>query len=312
LNQFNLYDIISCPNCGRNFSLEHLSGSGGLFCQECNTEFEINNSIPVLLPKLSDKIEMNYIEHYEKDAELFDYFEERECKATEHDEERLRQFIVSLIDKPYRTILDIGSGSGCLAEKIDFSKHNLISFDVSYKNIESVLQKTPNSKHFGIVGDALNPPFKSNSIDCIVASEVIEHLVSPKELISKMASILKPGGIFIISTPYKEKIPYYLCVHCNKMTPKNAHLHSFDENKLISYFNELNLFDGKQTEGNYGNDSQDCETEHFIFGNKALNILRTHVILKFLPFSIWRMVDRFANLIVNRPAHIIIIERKKK
>lgn len=38
--------------------------------------------------------------------------------------------------------------------------------------------------------------------DIVVASEVIEHLCSPALFVQRVRDLLKPGGLFIISTPY--------------------------------------------------------------------------------------------------------------
>jgi hypothetical protein len=42
--------------------------------------------------------DFNYIEHYKKDAAEFDYFEERKG-ATAHDERRVREFIISTVER---------------------------------------------------------------------------------------------------------------------------------------------------------------------------------------------------------------------
>ncbi len=312
-----LNNLIACPSCGADVipnsnTLSISSKENGryksevLICSVCQSVYPINDSIPIFLPQISGNDRMNYIEHYEKDGELFNYFEERECKATKHEELRLRQYILSRLKTDSMTILDIGSGGAWLAKEINFKKNKLISFDLSGKNIKKALKRYPNQNHFGVVGDALNPPFKKNSIDCIVASEIIEHLVNPQEFVSQMLNILKPGGIFIISTPYKEELQYYLCIHCNQMTPKNAHLHSFEENKLLSYFKAENISGIKSKQSELVKDIR-----YFIFGNKALTVLRTYVLLKFLPFSLWKIVDKIANLILHKPAHIIIEYKKE-
>jgi len=101
--------------------------------------------------------------------------------------------------------------------------------------------------------------------------------------------VTKKNGKVVISTPYKEKIRYVLCVHCNKKTPVNAHLHSFDEIILESFSKEIGT----------------KKFRSVIFGNKALIFLRTHIILKYLPLSIWQAIDWLANKIYNKPLHIV-------
>jgi ubiquinone/menaquinone biosynthesis C-methylase UbiE len=93
----------------------------------------------------------------------------------------------------------------------------------------TALKNLPHPDHSAIVADVFNMPFKKNSFDIIIASEVIEHVFDPKLFIEKISAVLKPGGKLILLTPYNETIIYHLCVHCNNPTPANAHLHSFNE-----------------------------------------------------------------------------------
>ncbi|MGA2298348.1 MAG: class I SAM-dependent methyltransferase [FCB group bacterium] len=183
-----------------------------------------------------------------------------------------------------------GSGSAWVAEKLCKDGLEIISLDISFANVKKALETYKSEHHFGVVGDGLKVPFKEKSFDCIIASEVIEHTVEPQLFIAELKGLLKEGGVLIISTPYKEELQYSICIHCNQPTPKNAHLHSFDENKLIQYFEQK---DRKQV-------------KHYIFGNKALLVLRTYTILQFLPIGLWKFIDRIASFIMNRKNHIII------
>jgi ubiquinone/menaquinone biosynthesis C-methylase UbiE len=169
-------------------------------------------------------------------------------------------------------------------------KINVISMDISLINVEKALKIYPFSNHFGIVADAFHLPFADNSIDCIIASEIIEHVIEPKAFVDELFRCIKQNGSLIITTPYKEKLQYYLCVHCNNQTPKNAHIHSFDENKLI------NLNTSKELEN----------TDWFVFGNKLLLFSRSYFLLRILNFKFWRIIDKFFNLIYNKPVHILI------
>ena len=44
-------------------------------------------------------------------------------------------------------------------------------------------------------------PFDSESFDAVVSTEVIEHLVRPRELVEQIARVLKPGGAFMVTAP---------------------------------------------------------------------------------------------------------------
>lgn len=239
--------------------------------------------------------DFDYLSHYKTDALEFDYFEERKG-ATKHDERRLKEYIISTVSKNAKLILDVGCGSAWVAKYFIPKGKKVISLDISTTNPKKAIKETPSKNHFGLTGDVFRLPIKNNSVDCIIASEIIEHVVKPDEFVKELFKKLKPSGRLIVTTPYKEKIQYNLCIHCNKRTPVNAHLHSFDEHKLKSLLvdKELESFNWK------------------IFGNKVLVYLRTYVILKHFPFRIWKIKDRFANFLYNAPLHIMVTYNKRK
>jgi SAM-dependent methyltransferase len=44
-------------------------------------------------------------------------------------------------------------------------------------------------------------PFKNSSFDCVISSQVIEHIPFDESLFSEMRRVLAPGGRLIIGTP---------------------------------------------------------------------------------------------------------------
>ena len=50
-------------------------------------------------------------------------------------------------------------------------------------------------------GSGFSLPFKDNSFDCLISSQVIEHIPYAPELFSEMNRVLRPGGILVIGTP---------------------------------------------------------------------------------------------------------------
>lgn len=234
--------------------------------------------------------DFNYTEHYKIDADKFDYFENR-FAATAHDERRVHEYIIANIPNDASNILDVGCGSAWVAQHYLKKNKYVFSLDISISNPLKATIKYTSEKHFGITADSYFLPFQSNSFDSIIASEIIEHVISPERFVAELLRILKPGGYLIITTPYKELIRQTLCIHCNNETPVNAHLHSFDENKLISLFDKTTV----------------KKIIWKTFGNKVLIFLRTYVILKFLNFNWWKFVDKLMDKIYRSPAHIIVI-----
>ena len=53
-----------------------------------------------------------------------------------------------------------------------------------------------------ILGDAQNIPVKSNAVDCVKCTELLEHVEYPERVLGEVARILKPGGALILSTPF--------------------------------------------------------------------------------------------------------------
>ncbi len=236
-----------------------------------------------------NKADFNYIDHYKRDAEEFDYFEHR-SGATAHDERRVREYIISGVDVKQGRVLDVGAGSAWVAEKFTQKGFEVVSMDISLKNLVKAKEKVPGSLHSCVSSDAFKLPYKDASFDLVIASEVIEHVYDPKGFVKELTRVVKPGGQLLITTPYKEKLQYSLCIHCNKPTPLHAHIHSFDEKVLLSLFK----------------DTHASSLEWATFGNKLLIFLRTYVILQFFPFPLWKLKDSAANLLFKKPVHILI------
>ncbi len=59
------------------------------------------------------------------------------------------------------------------------------------------------NKHLDVVCDITKKlPFKDNTFNTIVLSDVLEHVPNPGDLMSELARILKPGGFVLINVPF--------------------------------------------------------------------------------------------------------------
>lgn len=53
-----------------------------------------------------------------------------------------------------------------------------------------------------IYGDAHCLPLSSNSVDCVLCCEVLEHIKDPRQCCNEIWRVLKPGGVAFISVPF--------------------------------------------------------------------------------------------------------------
>ncbi len=280
-------------------ALEFLLGESTLKNKNSGTVYSIKEDVPVLLPDIKQSrktdlhnqfhSEFNYAEHYQNDTANFDYFKEDESAATRNERSRSREAIISKVDKQYELLLDVGCGSGWVAKHFLQQGKKVLSMDISTSNPVRVLKEYPHANHAAITADVFYLPLLKESVDCIIAAEVIEHVYDPALFIEKLLEVLKPGGKLILLTPYNEKIKYQLCVHCNRPTPESAHLHSFSEKNLGSFLPAKGI---------------SWQADKFM--NKYFIKLRIYNLLSFFPFALWKLTDRIANAIFKKPSLFLI------
>jgi hypothetical protein len=58
--------------------------------------------------------------------------------------------------------------------------------------------------HIDVVADFNEPlPFKDGSLDAVISISVLEHLEHAERVVTEVARVLKPGGIFYAATPFQ-------------------------------------------------------------------------------------------------------------
>ncbi|MEG1257267.1 methyltransferase domain-containing protein [Clostridium sp.] len=95
----------------------------------------------------------------------------------------------------HEVVVDIGGGTGCLAQYICNSCKTVYVLDES----EKMLSKVNQAKNVIVVrGNALSTPFECNSIDTVILSDVLHHIKEQEELIVEINRILKKSGKVVI------------------------------------------------------------------------------------------------------------------
>ncbi|HEY9810725.1 MAG TPA: class I SAM-dependent methyltransferase [Halomicronema sp.] len=112
----------------------------------------------------------------------------------------LSNLTISNHQKPF--ILDIGCGNGSLSNLIAQQGYQVVGIDESKQGINIARQSFPNCQFIQkSIYDLPDSEFK-NAFDIVIAIEVIEHLIYPRELLKAAQQYLKPTGRLILTTPY--------------------------------------------------------------------------------------------------------------
>jgi 2-polyprenyl-3-methyl-5-hydroxy-6-metoxy-1,4-benzoquinol methylase len=120
-------------------------------------------------------------------------------------------------DETIRRVLDAGCGNGNLAARIAAQGFEVTAFDTSVSGIVQA-RRAFSGVRFEIASgyddlrSLLVEPF-----DACVAVEVMEHLYDPRQFATRIFEVLRPGGMFIVSTPYHSYIKNFVLAATGKM-----------------------------------------------------------------------------------------------
>lgn len=100
-------------------------------------------------------------------------------------------------------VLDAGCGVGYGSNVLSDEAKTVIGIDVSEEVIRDAAGSYPAGNRLWLAASCTHLPFANASFDVVVAFEVIEHLHDWPKLILEAQRLLKPTGVFVVSTPNK-------------------------------------------------------------------------------------------------------------
>lgn len=140
------------------------------------------------------------------------------------------QTTIALLPTDVQSVLDAGCGNGVLTNlltDIGFS----VGIDRSYSALQWV--KMPH-----IQGDITNLPFRNNSFDAVISTEVIEHLPINgfKKGLKEISRLARK--YVVISVPYCEDLEAFrtTCPSCGNRFHRTYHMRSFDHEFMTTLF----------------------------------------------------------------------------
>lgn len=108
-------------------------------------------------------------------------------------------------EKENISVLEIGSGLGYLTYSLNKSGYKTTGLDISEDAVRQAKEKYGDYYESGDL--FILAEKRKKNYDCIIMTEIIEHVEDPKSFIKAAFSLLKEGGKLIVTTPNKSDAP---------------------------------------------------------------------------------------------------------
>jgi SAM-dependent methyltransferase len=100
-------------------------------------------------------------------------------------------------------VLDAGCGTGYGSQALSGDALRVVGIDLSEEATRYAADHYPSLNQRWLTASCTQLPFGDATFDTVVAFEVIEHLPDWPKLLIEARRVLKPAGVFIVSTPNK-------------------------------------------------------------------------------------------------------------
>jgi 2-polyprenyl-3-methyl-5-hydroxy-6-metoxy-1,4-benzoquinol methylase len=127
--------------------------------------------------------------------------------------------------------LDLGCRDGSLATALDLPPQRTVGIDIDEESLSVAAASGAFKPCRGDLWGAL--PFRSESLDLVVAGEIVEHVPFPSDLIAEVARIIRPGGRFVGSVPNAFRLKNrFTFLRGSWFEPDPTHLRQFSPEML--------------------------------------------------------------------------------
>lgn len=125
--------------------------------------------------------------------------EVRELRRSGYETERTD--VQAFVPRSAKRILDLGCSSGALGAALKARQ----GAEVIGVEVSSVYAAEAASRLDEVicadVAEALDGPTELGKFDCVIAADVLEHLVDPWNALRRAVALLHPGGVAVVSLP---------------------------------------------------------------------------------------------------------------
>jgi 2-polyprenyl-3-methyl-5-hydroxy-6-metoxy-1,4-benzoquinol methylase len=153
--------------------------------------------------------------------------------------------------RPGSRVLDLGCGTGrhtCAVARLKGVM--AIGLDISLDDALEAKKRLLYEESLGVQGggawatlvaDVTSLPFKDNAFDCVICSEVLEHVPRQDTAVHEATRVVRPGKNVVISVPryLPERICWALSQDYHKAN--NGHIRIYKKKELIALLEQAGL-----------------------------------------------------------------------
>ena len=99
------------------------------------------------------------------------------------------------------TVLDLGCSTGYMGSELRRSNCEVYGVDANPLAVEAARSQGYADVRVFDLNHGEGVPFGDRQFDVILAADVLEHLLSPEEMLRRLHAILAPGGTLLVSLP---------------------------------------------------------------------------------------------------------------
>jgi len=147
--------------------------------------------------------------------------------------------------------LDVGCGTGRHTCAVARLKHmTAIGMDISFAEAREAKKRLLYEESLGVQGggvwgilvaDVTALPFKDNAFDCVICSEVLEHVRRQDAAIEETTRVVKPDRDLVVSVP--RYLPERICWALSQdyHSASNGHIRIYKKKELIELLEQAGL-----------------------------------------------------------------------
>lgn len=190
-------------------------------------------------------------------------------------------------------ILDVGCAQGTLALKLAEVGHNVMAVDLRQEFLDYAESRYEYGEIEFVQGNVLELEL-DRSFDLIFANQIVEHLVYPDQLLSRLKACLKPGGMLVMTTPncnyIKNTLPSFRELgdpkdweHMQFTADGDGHFYAYFREELVELFEVAGFI----------------EVQARFFESPMISgHMKVRYVHDYVPVQLLRMIDR---IIVDTP-----------